>query len=157
MKKSIHIILNCTLGMSMLFVSACSTTNAPATVKQAGSITTEPVVSIKQGKVISVKEVAIMGSKGRTVGTVGSIAGSILGSTIPVAGSIIGSMIGSAVGSEADKEFSKQKGLEITLELDSGVKVVVTQLAQTQFKAGDEVQLIMTDEKARVAHLQSNS
>ena len=138
-----------------LTISACSN-NAPVAKNQSGTMSKESVVTVKQATVTSVKNVSIMGRKGRVGGTVGSVAGSILGSSIPVAGSIIGSIIGSAVGSEADKEFSKQKGLEITLQLESGTKVVVTQLAETAFKAGDKVQLIMQDNKARVAHLQSN-
>lgn len=153
-------ITRCTLSMivgaNLLFIAACSS-NTPTTNKQAGTLSKESAVTVKQGIVTSVKNVAIMGSKGRAAGTVGSIAGSILGSSVPYAGSIIGSMIGNAVGSEADKEFSKQKGLEITLQLSSGTRVVVTQLAETQFKPGDKVQLIMQDNKARVAHLQSNS
>jgi len=85
------------------------------------------------------------------------VAGSVLGSTVPYAGSIIGSLIGGAVGGEAEKAATKKAGLEITLELEGGDRVVVTQLAETKFKAGDKVQLIITDNVARVAHLQDNS
>ena len=114
-------------------------------------------MTVKQGVVTSVKNVAIMGRKGNAVGTVGSVTGSILGASGTIAGSLIGSMIGGAIGSEADKALSKQKGLEITLQLNDGESVIVTQLAKAEFKAGDKVQLIIKDNKAQVAHLQSNS
>lgn len=156
MNKFTRIILNSTIAVSMLFLAACSSTS-PTTTKQAGTMSKESIVTVREGTITSVKEVAIMGTKGRAVGTVGSIAGSIIGSSIPVAGSLIGSMIGGAMGSEADKQLSKQKGLEITVQLTSGEKVVVTQLAETKFTSGEKVQVIVKDNKARVAHLQSNS
>ena len=144
MNKFTRISLNCIIASNVLFVAACST-NAPTTTNRAGTLSKESVVTVRQATVTSVKDVAIMGTRGRAVGTVGSIAGSILGSTVPIAGSILGSVIGGAVGSEADKELSKQKGLEITLQLNNGEKLVVTQLAETQFKVGDKVQLIVKD------------
>ncbi|MEH6456752.1 MAG: hypothetical protein V7749_10545 [Cocleimonas sp.] len=156
MNRFTRIILNFTIAINILFITACSS-NAPVAQNQAGTLSKESVMTVKQGTVTSIKNVTIIGRKGRAAGTVGSIAGSILGSSVPIAGSIIGSLIGGAVGSEADRELSKQKGLEITLQLNSGEKVVVTQLAETLFKAGDNVQLIMKDNQARVAHLQSNS
>ena len=144
------------IGFNLLFLAACSN-NAPVANNQAGTLSKEEVVSVKQGTVTAVKNVSIMGRKGRAVGTVGSITGSILGSSVPVAGSIIGSLIGGAMGSEADKELSKQPGLEITLQLNNGERVVVTQLAETSFKTGDKVNLTMRNNKAQVTHLQNNS
>ena len=152
MQKSISLLL----GMSFLVVSACST-NAPTTTKQAGTLSKESVVTIKKGTVAGIKNVAIAGRSGSAARTVGSITGSILGSSVPYAGSIIGSLIGGAVGGEADKAVSKQAGLELTVQLASGERVVVTQLAETAFKVGDKVQLIVQDNKARVSHLQDNS
>ena len=143
------------LGLT-LTLAACSN-NAPVAQNQAGTLSKESVVTVKQGTVTSVKNVSIMGQKSNAIGTVGSVTGSILGSSGTIAGSLIGSLIGGAIGSEADRELSKQKGLEITLQLSSGEKVVVTQLAEPSFKAGDKVKLIMRDNQARVAHLQSNS
>lgn len=151
--RNITILL---FGFVFTLLSACSN-NVPVAKNQPGTLSKESVTTVKQGTVTAVKNVSVMGPRSRAGGTVGSVAGSIIGSSVPYAGSILGSMIGGAVGSEADKELSKQKGLEITLQLTDGEKVVVTQLAKTAFKAGDKVQLIMQDNKARVAHLQNNS
>ena len=156
MKKFTRFTLIAFIGINTLFVSACST-NAPVTNNQAGTLSKESVVTVKQGTVTSVKNVAIAGKRGSGGRTVGAITGSILGSGVPYAGSIIGSMIGGAVGGEAEKAATNKPGLEITLQLNNGEKVVVTQLAKTKFKTGDKVQLIMQDQRARVAHLQSNS
>ena len=140
------------ISINFLFLAACSS-NAPVTTNKAGTVSKEQVVTVKQATVTSVKKVAVLGKRYNAGRTVGSITGSILGSSGTIAGSILGSMIGGAVGSEADKAVSKKPGLEITLQLDNGEKVVVTQLAETSFKAGDKVKLIMQDNKAQVAHL----
>jgi len=152
MKKPISVFL----AFTFLLLATCSS-NAPVAKHQAGSLIKESVVTIKEGTITSVKNVTIMGRKGNAVGTVGSVTGSILGASGTIAGSLIGSMIGGAIGSEADKALSKQKGVEITLALSDGQSVTVTQLAKTEFNVGDKVQLIMQDNKAQVAHLQSDS
>lgn len=149
-------IFSIIIGISLLFIAACSS-NAPVTNNQAGAVSKESIATVKQGTITSIKSVSIVGSRGRTISTVGSIAGSLLGSTVPVAGSIIGSLFGGAIGSEADKELSKQPGLEISLQLNNGERVTVTQLAATKFKVGDRVQLITQNQQSRVAHLQTNS
>jgi len=152
MKKFTSVVL----GFSFLVLAGCST-NAPVTNNTVGSVKKEQVVTVRQGTVTAVKDVAIQGRSSGAGSTVGSITGSLIGSTVPVAGSIIGSLLGSAVGGEAEKTATKQAALEITLQLEGGDKVVVTQLAETKFKPGDKVKLTMTDNKAQVSHLQDNS
>lgn len=149
-------IINVVIAINFLILAGCSST-APVTSNKAGTMSREQVVTVKKATVTAVKNVAIQGRTSNAGKTLGSVTGSILGSTIPVAGSLIGSLIGSAVGNVAEKAVSKKAGLEITLQLEDGNRVVVTQLAETQFKAGDRVQLIMTNNVARVAHLQDNS
>ena len=140
------------LSLNLLLLGGCAS-NTPVSNNTVGSVTKEQVVTTKQATVVSVKNVAIQGRSGGVVRTVGSITGSILGSSVPYAGSILGSILGGAMGSEADKAMSKQAALEITLNLEDGEKVIVTQLATKQFKAGDKVQLITRDGKASVSHL----
>ena len=155
MNRLIMLFNGLIIGLS-LTLSACST-HSPTTTNQAGNLSKPTVVTVRQGVVTSVKDVAILGKQGRAGGTVGSITGSLLGSSVPYAGSIIGSIVGGAIGSGADRELRKKPGLEITLQLENGENVIVTQLAETKFKTGDKVQLIVEDNVARVAHLQDNS
>jgi len=148
-------IISVLIGINFLVLTGCST-NAPVTSKKVGSVTKEQVVTIKKGTVTSIKNVAIQGKTSNAGRTVGSVTGSIIGSAVPYGG-ILGSLIGGAVGGETEKAASKKAGYEISLELEGGDKVVVTQLAETKFKTGDKVRLIITDNVARVAHLQDNS
>lgn len=155
MKKMNKNALCIIIGANLFLLSACSN-NAPVSNKQVGTVSKESVVSVRHATVTSVKNVAIMGQRGSAGGTIGSITGSVLAAG-GIAGSIIGSLVGGAIGSEADRELSKQAGLEITVQLANGERVVVTQLAETSFRKGDKVQLIMQDQHASVAHLQDNS
>lgn len=155
MKRITSSTLSIIIGVNLLFLAACSN-NAPVSNRQVGTVSKESVVTVKQGTVTSVKNVAIMGRRGNAGGTIGSVTGSVLAAG-GIAGSIIGSLVGGAIGSEADKELSKQAGLEISVQLANGERVIVTQLAETSFRKGDKVQLIMRDDQASVTHLQSNS
>jgi len=149
-------IINIIIGINFLVLAGCST-NTPDATSKVGTVKKEQVVTVKRGVVTAVKDVAIQGKSSNAGRTVGSITGSVIGSTVPYAGSIIGSLIGGAVGGEAEKAAVKKAGFEITLQLEGGDRVVVTQLADTKFKTGDKVQLIMKNNVARVAHLQDNS
>ena len=152
MNKTINVLI----GLNFLLLAGCST-NAPVTSSKVGSIQKEQTVTVKKGTVAAIKNVAIQGTSSRAGSTVGSVTGSILGSTVPVAGSIIGSLVGGALGGEAQKAAGKKAAYELTLQLETGERVIVTQLADTEFKVGDKIQLTTTGTTARVTKLQDNS
>lgn len=140
-----------------VMLSACSSSSAPVSANQDGTIQREKDKKMQMGMVTKVKKVAIMGnpsnigsSAGRTVGRIaGGAAGSGYGS---VAGSIAGAFIGGILGSSADKGLQKKPGLEITVRLSNAEQVTITQLADTPFKVGDAVRLEMLEGKAKVVH-----
>ena len=138
------------LGINLLLVGCSS--NAPLTENQPGSVKKVKTLRVQQGTVTTIKNVAVLGKKSNVGGTVGSIAGSLLGSG-SLAGSLLGSMIGGTVGSSADRDLRKQPGQEITLKLDNGEQVTVTQLASSQFRIGEKVKLVQQDNQAKVVHL----
>ncbi|GAA0414179.1 hypothetical protein GCM10009133_23170 [Cocleimonas flava] len=154
MKKLNSTILLSTIIVLCTFLSACST--APTTNNKANTIKKQPVLQVQKATISDVKKVSVAdpSSNSSVLRTTGSIAGSILGSA-SIAGSIIGSMIGSAAGSSADRDLSKKPGLEISLLLDNGENVVVTQFEnETQtFKRGDKVKLVKNESYAQVEHL----
>jgi outer membrane lipoprotein SlyB len=113
--------------------------------------------SVELGVVESVREVRIEGTKSN-VGTlagagVGGIAGSTLGqgkgSTVT---SILGAVAGGVAGSAAEEGITRQKGLEITVKLDSGRTVAVVQAADQPFAKGDRVRLVGSRARTRVEH-----
>lgn len=141
--------------MFVLALSACSATPEPVSENKAGTIKKETVAEIQTGMVTHVKQVTVLGKRssiGNTAGrTVGSIAGGAIGSGYgSIAGSIFGSMVGGAMGSKADENLQRKPGLEITVRLDNGQYVTVTQLADPSFQSGQRVKLIMKNGEARV-------
>ena len=152
--------LNSTTIPLMIFIalstllSACST--APNSNNQPGSMKKQTVLQVQKATIAEVKKVSVAdpSSNSSVLRTTGSIAGSILGAG-SYAGSIIGSMIGSAAGGSADRDLSRKPGLEISLLLENGENVVVTQLASESltFKKGDRVKLVKNDNYAQVQHL----
>lgn len=113
---------------------------------------------VRLGYVESVRQVLIEGTRSG-VGAVGGAAlGGVAGSTIgrgrgQVAGAIGGAVLGGLAGSAIEENATRQPGLEITVQLDNGRMVAVTQAADEPFYPGDRVRvLIGSDGTTRVAH-----
>ena len=80
-------------------------------------------------------------------GTVGGSVGSGRGSTV---GAVIGTVAG-AVAGEAAAQGAPRPGLEITVRLDGGRMIAVTQPAgKESFKPGDRVRVVSDGRSARV-------
>ena len=61
--------------------------------------------------------------------------------------------MGGVAGSAIEESVTRQPGLEITVRLDSGRMISVTQAADEPFYRGDRVRLLTSDDgTARVAH-----
>jgi outer membrane lipoprotein SlyB len=80
-------------------------------------------------------------------GSVGGSVGSGRGSTV---GAVIGTVAG-AVAGEAAEQGATRPGLEITVKLDDGRVIAVTQSANKEsFKPGDRVRVVSDGRAARV-------
>lgn len=105
--------------------------------------------NVESGIVQSVREVQIEGTKSG-VGTVaGGAVGGVLGNEVGAGtgrtlATIGGGLAGAVAGSAIEEGVTRQRGLEITVLLDNGRTVAVTQAADTPFVAGDRVR-VMTD------------
>ncbi len=114
---------------------------------------------VDMGTVESVRDVQIEGTKSG-VGTIGGAAlGGIAGSTLGsgrranAAGAVGGAIVGGLAGSAIEEGVTARPGLEITVRLDSGRIVAVTQGADERFYPGDRVRVITgPDGTARVSH-----
>ena len=119
---------------------------------------TREAQEVRLGYVESVRNVTIEGTKSG-VGTVsGAALGGLAGSQVGggrgrIAGAIGGAVLGGVAGSAIEEGVTRQPGLEITVRLDSGRMVSVTQAADESFYPGDRVRLMTSyDGAARVAH-----
>jgi len=116
------------------------------------------VYEVKMGVVENVRAVQLEGTKS-AVGTVGGAAvGGIAGSTIgggkgKTLATVIGAVAGGIAGAAAEEAVTKQPGLEITVRLDSGRVIAITQADDGErFNVGDRVRILESGGEARVTH-----
>lgn len=105
--------------------------------------------NVEFGTVQSVRTVQIEGTKSG-VGTIaGGAVGGVLGNEVGAGtgrtlATIGGGLAGAVAGSAIEEGVTRQTGLEITVRLDDGGTMAVTQAADTPFAAGDRVR-VLTD------------
>lgn len=124
----------------------------PTQSSQYGSNYSQQAQTSQAGVITNVRQVAIQsgGQSSLPLGAIiGAVAGGALGSTMgggngkiatTVAGAALGGYAGNMV--QAQRQGATQTGLEITVRLNSGNTVVVTQAANTQFNIGERVRVV---------------
>jgi outer membrane lipoprotein SlyB len=148
------------LGLPAIVVIAtvtlvgCSSAPSSSTYTRAQAGTLQEV---QMGSVLSVRNIRIEKDSTDVGNAAGAVLGGIAGSTAgegrgKAAASVAGAVIGGIIGSKIDKSVQTQPGYEITIQLDGGKTVVVTQLADEAFRPGDRVKVIGSNGSARVTH-----
>jgi outer membrane lipoprotein SlyB len=115
------------------------------------------VQEVQMGIVESVREVLIEGTKTPVGAGAGAVVGGVAGSTVgggkgSVVGATVGAVLGGLGGAAAEEAVTRQKGVEITVKLDSGRMLAITQAADEQFKIGDRVRVLSGGGTTRVSH-----
>lgn len=132
-----------------LTIAGCASNDTPAP-SQAGMQT------ILYGVVEKIAPTTISDQKHPGVGAVvGAVGGGLLGSLIGGGTGrdvaiAVGAIGGAVAGHEVQKKYDTQPASEITVRLDSGVLVVVTQPVDPDLKVGDKVMVQGQGEDARV-------
>ena len=114
-------------------------------------------LSVRLGVVESVRRVTIEGTKSPVGAVAGAGLGGLAGSNIgrgrgSTAGAIVGAVIGGVAGSAVEEQVTKKEGLEITVKLDSGELIAVTQEADETFHPGERVRVLRGSGASRVTH-----
>ncbi|MFN3543321.1 MAG: glycine zipper 2TM domain-containing protein [Thiobacillus sp.] len=115
------------------------------------------VQEVQMGVVESVREVTIEGTKSPVGTAAGAVVGGVAGSTVgggrgSVVGATVGAVLGGVGGAAAEEAITRQRGLEITVRLDSGRMIAVTQAADEDFRVGDRVRVLSGGGTTRVTH-----
>src|SRR3989344_1416008 len=118
---------------------------------------TRGVQEVQMGVVESVREVKIEGTKSGVGSTAGAVVGGVAGSEGghgkgAVVGSVLGAVVGGVAGAAVEEGTTRQKGVEITVKLDGGRMIAVTQAADEEFKVGDRVRILFGGGVTRVTH-----
>lgn len=118
---------------------------------------TRSVQDVQMGIVESVREVNIEGTRTPIGAGAGAVVGGVAGSTVgsgrgSVVGTAVGAVLGGLGGGAAEEAITRQKGVEITVKLDSGRLIAITQAADEAFQVGDRVRVLSGTGATRVSH-----
>jgi outer membrane lipoprotein SlyB len=116
---------------------------------------------VQMGVVESVRAVNIEGTKTPVGAGAGAVVGGVAGSTVgggggggrgSIVGATVGAVLGGLGGAAAEEAVTRQGGLEITVKLDSGQLLAITQAADEEFRVGDRVRVLSGGGTTRVSH-----
>jgi outer membrane lipoprotein SlyB len=113
--------------------------------------------SVRMGVVESVRDVQIEGTRSSVGPAAGAVIGGVAGSNVgqgrgAIVGSVLGSVVGGVAGQAAEQAATRQAGLEITVKLDNGNLIAITQAADEAFRPGERVRILSDGRTARVTH-----
>jgi outer membrane lipoprotein SlyB len=115
------------------------------------------VQEVQMGVVESVREVNIEGTKSPVGAGAGEVVGGVAGSTVgggrgQIVGAAVGAVLGGLGGAAAEEALTRSKGVEITVKLDAGRLIAITQSADEPFSVGDRVRVLTGGGVTRVSH-----
>lgn len=112
--------------------------------------------NVRTGRITSIRYVKIEGS-GTTGGLLGGVAGGLIGNQIGggsgrTAATVGGAGLGMIAGSHAGKAIESKRGIEITVRLDKGGSIAITQEVSPRetFNVGDRVRVLSGGGRDRV-------
>lgn len=114
-------------------------------------------MEVKMGMVESVRQVQLEGTQSGTGSLAGAVVGGVAGSNVgggkgAIIATVIGAVAGGLAGSAIEENTTKKLGLEITVKLDDGRLMAVTQEADEAFRPGDRVRVLSNRGTTRVSH-----
>lgn len=115
------------------------------------------VQEVQMGVVDSVRQVQLEGTKSPVGTAAGAVVGGVAGSNIgsgkgSTIGTVLGAVAGGLIGSAAEEGVTRKPGVEITVKLDGGRMIAVTQEADEEFHPGDRVRVLTGGGVTRVSH-----
>lgn len=115
--------------------------------------------SVRVGTVENVRDVVI---DARDTGTgtlagaaIGGVAGSTLGggSRANAVGAIAGAVVGGIIGNAVEKNNNDRRGVEVTIRLEGGKLIAITQEKDEEFRVGDRVRILSGQGTTRVTRI----
>lgn len=111
--------------------------------------------TVRMGYVESVREVKLEGTRSGVGPAAGAVAGGIAGSTIghgrgSAVGAVLGAVAGGVAGQAVEQGVTARRGVEVTVKLDNGQMVAITQEADELFRPGDRVRILSDGATSRV-------
>ncbi len=112
--------------------------------------------TVRFGVVESVRDVVIDARDTGTGTLAGAAIGGVAGSTLGgghranAVGAIAGAVVGGIVGSAVEKNANDRRGVEVTIRIEGGKVIAVTQEKDEEFRVGDRVRILSGQGATRV-------
>ena len=117
------------------------------------------VQNVELGTVEHVRSVLIEGTKSGIGAGAGAVAGGVIGrggsgrgDIGRAVGGVAGAVVGGIAGAAAEEGITREKGLEITVRLESGKLIAITQSGDETFNVGYRVRIVSGQGVTRVSH-----
>ena len=113
--------------------------------------------TVRLGMVESVRDVVIDARDSGTGTLAGAAIGGVAGSTLGgghnanAVGAIAGAVVGGIIGSAVEKNANDRPGVEVTVRLEGGKLIAVTQQKDEEFRVGDKVRILSGQGATRVS------
>jgi outer membrane lipoprotein SlyB len=113
--------------------------------------------TVRMGVVETVRDVVIDARDTGTGTLAGAALGGVAGSTVGgghkanAAGAIAGAVVGGIIGSSMEKNANDRRGVEVTVRLEGGKLIAVTQEKDEEFRVGDKVRILSGQGATRVS------
>lgn len=142
-------------ALSLAFLTGCAQmplnlgARYPSSASMYSPQQTQQLQTVQVGTVLSIRPVSITADSATTVpvGVVGAAAGGLLGSKVGRgngrrAMAAVSGIAGYVAASHAAQTAFQQRGNQITVKMDNGQMVAVTQAGDTEVALGQRVQIV---------------
>lgn len=139
--------------LSILMLAACASQSGSSYSRSQ----TRGEQTVRMGVIESVRNVTIEGTQSGVGAVAGAAVGGLGGSNVgggksSTVGAVVGAVLGGVAGNAIEEHTTKKAGLEITVKLDNGQLIAITQEADEQFRPGERVRILSGGGVTRVAH-----
>ncbi len=116
------------------------------------------VYEVKMGVVEAVRQVRLEGTETGVGTAAGGVVGGVAGSGVgggkgKIIGAVLGAVAGGMAGAAVEEGVTRKQGLELTVRLDTGRTIAVTQEDSGEdFRVGDRVRVMESSGQARISH-----
>lgn len=151
-----------TRTMWIVAVLAASIAAAGCATSRSGAAYTRDQVrqeqSVRMGVVESARQITIEGTRSGIGAVAGAAVGGIAGSTVgggrgSQVGAVLGAVGGGVVGQATEEATTRKPGVEITIKLDGGQIIAITQETDAEiFRPGERVRVLSSGGVSRVSH-----
>lgn len=146
--------LTATAAATLVLITGCATSSSGASYTQSQA---RHEMMVRLGVVESARPVQIEGSKSGVGTMTGAVVGGAAGSKVgqgrgSAVAAVVGAVAGGIAGSALEGSATKKAGVEITVRLENGSLIAVTQEADEVFRPGERVRVLTGGGVTRVAH-----